>query len=339
MRQVWIPKIGEPEVLEVREAPDPQAGPGEIRIRVQACGINFADVLARQGLYPDAPKLPTVVGYEVAGTVDQVGPEVTRIKEGEVVGALTRFGGYSDLVVVHEFMAFPKPSPIALEQAAAIPVNYLTAWLMMVHQGNLKPKEKVLIHAVAGGVGQAAVQIARWRKAEIFGTASAAKHARLKEMGVDHCIDYHHQDFEAEVKKLTQGRGVDLVLDAVGGNSFKKSYRCLAPLGKLMMFGISSFSTGTKRNIWSALKGMWAMPTFKPIPLLNKNRGVFGFNLGHLMGEIPLLQENLESILRLVEEGVFVPVVDRSFSFEKAAAAHAYIQAHKNFGKVLLKPS
>ena len=338
MRQIWIPKIGEPEVLELREAHDPTAGPGEIRISVKASGVNFADILARQGLYPDAPKLPTVVGYEVAGVVDQVGAGVGHFKVGDEVGSLTRFGGYSDYVVVHEFMAFSKPVNLSLEQTAAIPVNYLTAWLMLIHQANLKPRDKLLIHAVAGGVGQAAVQIGRWRQAEIFGTASAGKHARLKEMGVDHCIDYHQQDFEVEIKKLTQKRGVDVVLDAVGGNSFKKSYRCLAPMGRLIMFGISSFSTGRKRDLFSAVKGLLSMPSFKPIPMLNKNRGVFGFNLGHLMGEILLLKESLESILNLVSQGVFVPVVDRSFSFEQAAAAHAYIQAHKNFGKVLLVP-
>jgi NADPH:quinone reductase-like Zn-dependent oxidoreductase len=157
-------------------------------------------------------------------------------------------------------------------------------------------------------------------------------------MGVDQCIDYHSQDFETEVKKLTQGRGVDVVLDAVGGNSFKKSYRCLAPLGRLVMFGISSFSTGSKRDLFSAVKGLLAMPSFKPITMMNKNRGVFGFNLGHLLSEIILLRESLESILNLVGQGIFIPVVDRSFPFDQAAAAHGYMQAHKNFGKVLLVP-
>jgi len=338
MRQVWIPKIGAPEVLEVREAPDPQAGPGEIRIRVRAAGINFADILARQGLYPDAPKLPTVVGYEVAGVVDQVGEGARSFREGDEVGSLSRFGGYSDVVVVNEAIAYPKPRRLSFEQTAAIPVNYLTAWLMLIHQGNLQPKQKVLIHAVAGGVGQAALQICRWRQAEVFGTASAGKHERLGQLGVQHCIDYHHQDFEAQIKKLTKGKGVDLVLDAVGGESFKKSFRSLAPLGKLMMFGISSFSTGKTRSLWSAFKGYLAMPTFKPIPLLNKNLGVFGFNLGHLWRETDLLRASLGEILKLMESGVLDPLVDRSFSFAEAARAHAYIQEHRNFGKVLLHP-
>lgn len=336
MRQIWIPKIGPPEILELREAPDPQAGPGEIRIRVKAMGINFADILARQGLYPDAPKLPTVVGYEVSGQADQVGQGCQAFKEGDAVGAITPFGGYSDTVIVKENFVYPKPDNISFEQTAAIPVNYLTAWLMLIHQGNLQPKQRVLVHAVAGGVGQAALQICVWRGAKVLGTASPSKHEQLKSLGVQHCIDYHSQDFEKEVQKVTKGRGVDIVLDAVGGESFKKSYRSLAPLGKLMMFGISSFSTGKKRSLISAVKGMMAMPKFKPITLMNKNRGIFGFNLGHLWQETDLLREALGEILALIDSKALQPRVDRVFPMEQAAQAHAYIQDHKNFGKVLL---
>lgn len=338
MRQIWIPKIGRPEVLELREAPDPEVGPGEVRIRVQAAGINFADILARQGLYPDSPKLPAVVGYEVAGTIDQVGGEVKDFQDGNRVGAITRFGGYSDVVVVPEASAFQLPGNLSFEEGAAIPVNYLTAYLMLIHQGSLQEGEKVLIHAVAGGVGQAAAQLCKWRNAEIFGTASASKHARLKELGVHHCIDYHSEDFEKEIKRLTKGRGVDIVLDAVGGDSFKKSFRCLAPLGKLFMFGISSFSTGKKRSLISALKGYLAMPTFKVMPLFNKNLGVFGFNLGHLWQEQELLTLAMMQILLLMMDGTLHPTVDRAFPFSEAAEAHTYIQDHKNFGKVVLVP-
>lgn len=338
MKQVWIPKIGGPEVLEIREAPDPEAGPGELRIRVKASGINFADLLARQGLYPDAPKLPTVVGYEVSGVVDQVGPGVSIYKEGDEVGTVTRFGGYSDLVVVPESGVFPKPPNLTFEQTAAIPVNYLTAWLMLIHQGNLKKNEKVLIHAVAGGVGQAAVQICLWKGAEIFGTASATKHPRLRDLGVHHCIDYHSQDFQKEIQRMTERKGVDMVLDSLGGKSYSMSFKCLAPLGKLMMFGVSSFSTGKKRSLIAAFRGLRAMPSFKPIPLLNKNLGVFGFNLGHLWNEQDLLRNTMMEILQLIATGKFQPLVDQSFPFEKASEAHAYIHDRKNFGKVLLTP-
>jgi len=194
----------------------------------------------------------------------------------------------------------------------------------------------VLVHAAAGGVGQAALQICLWRGAEVFGTASSSKHGRLKELGVAHCIDYHHQDFETEVKRVTGGRGVDIALDAVGGESYRKSYRSLAALGKLMMFGISSFSPSDSRSIVSVVRGLWGMPSFKPIALMNKNRGVMGFNLGHLWDRKDLLAQSLIDILALIEAGSLHPLVDRSFPLEKAAEAHAYLHAHKNFGKVVL---
>jgi len=337
MRQVWITKTGGPEVLQLKDAPDPEAQSGEVRIRVQAAGINFADLLARQGLYPDAPKLPAVVGYEVSGIVDQVGAGV-ELKVGDRVGAITRFGGYSDTVVVPKGLVFPLSAELSFEEAAAIPVNYLTAWLMLVEQGNVKKDDKVLVHAVAGGVGQAALQICQWKGAQVFGTASASKHERLKELGVAHCIDYHSQDFASEIKRLTSGRGVDIVLDAVGGKSYQKSYRCLAPLGKLMMFGASTLSSGKDRKILKVIQGLLQMPSFKPIPLMNQNRGVLGFNLGHLWKEEALLKRSLLEILHLVASGVFRPLVDKVFPMEHAADAHAYIHAHQNFGKVLLKP-
>lgn len=339
MRQIWIPKIGGPKVLALREAPDPVPTAQELKVRVAASGVNFADILARMGLYPDAPKLPTVVGYEVAGTVDAIGKDVVQgFKVGDRVLALTRFGGYSDVVTVPALQCQTIPDALSFEQAAAIPVNYLTTWLMLIYLSNVRAGDKVLIHAVAGGVGQAALQLCRWRGAVVLGTASASKHQRLKELGVDYCIDYHREDFEAAVAEYTGGRGVDIVLDAVGGRSFAKSYRCLASLGRLYLFGISSLGAGSKRSLPMALKGLLQMPTFKPIPLMNDNRGVMGVNLGHLWHRGALIKEAMGEILSLVGEGRLAPVVDKSFSFAEAAAAHAYIQNRKNFGKVVLVP-
>ncbi len=338
MRQIVIPKIGGPEVLALRDAPDPEPGPGEVRIRVAASGVNFADCMARMGLYPDAPPLPAVMGYEVAGEVDRVGPDVTALGTGVRVVAATRFGGYSEFAVVPATQALPIPDRLSFEQAAALPVNYLTAWLMLVWIGNVHPGERVLVHAAAGGVGQAALQICRWRGATVIGTASASKHARLLERGASYCIDYTTQDFETEVMRITNGEGVDVALDAVGGRSFAKSYRCLGPLGRLFLFGVSSFAPGTRRSIPSALKGLASMPRFKPIALMNDNRGVFGINVGHLWDRGALLARMLGDILRLAGEGVFDPVVDRTFPFDRAGDAHAYLQSRQSFGKVLLVP-
>lgn len=338
MRQVWIPRHGGPEVLEVREAPDPTPGPGEVRIRVAAAGVNFADVLARMGLYPDAPPLPTVVGYEVAGVVDAVGDGAVGLREGDRVAATTRFGGYSEAVCVPAEQARAIPDALSFQAAAAIPVNYLTAWIMLVHLGNVRAGDRVLVHAAAGGVGQAALQICRWKGAEVIGTASAGKHARLKAAGAAHCIDYTRQDFEAEVKRVTGGKGVDIALDAVGGASFRKSYRCLAPLGRLYLFGVSAMAPGKRRSLLSAAKGLLEMGSFRPIPLMNDNRGVQGVNLGHLWGQRALLASCLEQIVERVADGTFVPVVDGAYSFARAADAHARLQDRGNFGKVLLTP-
>ena len=338
MKQVWIPKIGEPEVLELREAPDPEPGPGEVRIRVEASGINFADILARMGLYPDSPKLPAVVGYEVAGVVDRFGDGVEGVREGDRVLATTRFGGYSDAVCVPQPAALPIPDSLDFQAAAAIPVNYLTAWLMLVRLGHVRKGEAVLVHACAGGVGLAAVQICRHFGAEVIGTASASKHQRLREAGVSACIDYRTQDFLTEVRRLTGGRGVNIALDAVGGESFRRSYRALAPLGRLFIFGASSVAPGTKRNMFAALSQLWKMPSFKPMQLMSHNKGVYGVNLGHLWSRADELAAMMGEILALVADGAFKPVVDRAFPLADAAAAHRYIQDRKNFGKVDLVP-
>ena len=337
MRQVWTTRTGGPEVLEVREAADPEPGAGQVRIRVAAAGVNFADVMARIGLYPDAPKLPAVVGYEVAGTVDAVGPGTT-LAVGTRVLAMIRFGGYSDVVVVPQPMAVPLPDGLSFEKAAAIPVNYLTAWTMLVWLGNSHPGEKVLVHAAAGGVGQAALQICKVRGAEVIGTASKSKHARLKELGVSHCIDYTAEDFELEVKRITDGRGVDIVLDAVGGESFGKSYRSLAPLGRMFVFGGSAFAPKGTRNLFSVAKAFLAMPSFKPMTMMSENRGVHGVNLGHLWNETEKIRVMLGDVMALVREGKLDPVVDKTFAFTQAGEAHRYIQERKNFGKVVLVP-
>lgn len=336
MRQVWITRRGGPEVLELREADDPQPSNRELRIRVSHSGLNFADLMARMGLYQDAPPLPAVVGYEVSGTVDAVGADVEGLAEGDRVVSLTRFGGHADVVVVPAEQVSALPEAIDRETAAALPVNYLTAWLMLVHLGNVARGDRVLVHAVAGGVGQAALQICRWRGAEVIGTASGAKHQRLREAGVAHCIDYRTQDFEAEVQRITDGAGVQIALDAVGGASFAKSYRCLASMGRLFMFGMSSMAGGEKRSIVRALRQVLAIPRFKTIPLLNDNRGVFGVNLGHLWHEAPRLQAMLAQVLELVVEGTLTPVVDRVFPLAEAAEAHRYLQSRQSFGKVLL---
>jgi NADPH:quinone reductase-like Zn-dependent oxidoreductase len=334
MRSVWIVRTGPPEALEVRDGPDPVPGPGQVRIRVRATGVNFADVMARLGLYQDAPPRPCVVGYEVAGTVDQAGPGVTDLTPGMRVVALTRFGGYAEAVAVPVAQVFPMPEGMGFEEAAAIPVNYLTAVLMLRVFGNVQRGDRVLVHAAAGGVGMAAIQLCRIAGAEVIGTASAAKHATLREAGVAQCIDYRTQDFETEVRRLTGGRGVDVVLDATG--AFKKSYRALAPLGRLVCFGLSGAAPGMTPSRLTALGRVLALPWFHPIRLMNDNKAVIGVNLGHLWDRIELLRREMLALLGDWQAGRIKPVVGKTFPLVEAAAAHRYIQERRNVGKVIL---
>jgi len=338
LRQVVIPRYGPPEVLALREAPDPAPGDGEIRIAVSAAGVNFADILARLGLYPDAPKPPVVVGYEVSGVVDAVGTGSTRLSAGDRVVALTRFGGYADRVVVPEWMAFPLPAGIDANVAAAVPVNYTTALVALYQMSNLAAGETVLIHGAGGGVGIAATQLARLRGATVIGTASAAKHDAIRRHGVQHAIDYRTADVVAEVKRLTNGRGVDVVLDPIGGRSFADSYRLLAPLGRLVMYGVSSIAPGERRSLWRAVTTLMRMPRFKPLSLMNRNRGVFGLNLGHLWDERGKLVEAMTLLVADVAAGRLQPVVARTFPLDRAAEAHRFVQSRSNIGKVILTP-
>ncbi|MEM7435634.1 MAG: medium chain dehydrogenase/reductase family protein [Myxococcota bacterium] len=339
MRAVWIPKYGTPDVLEVREAADPTPGPGEVRVRVRASGINFAEIMARQGLYQDAPKPPMVVGYEVSGEIDAVGDGVTERTAGQRVIAMTRFGGYADTVCVPMINTFPMPDQMSFEEAAALPVNYLTAYHMLFEVFRIKPGDHVLIHQAAGGVGTAASQLCRSVEGVVsYGTASAAKHDHVRQNGCDHPIDYHSVDYAEEVRELTDGKGVDLVLDALGGTDWKKGYSLLRPAGMLIPFGWANMAKFGKRRILHVIGQLLRMPKWSPMSLMHENRGVAGVNMGHLWDEAELISEEMYALLGLYETAQIKPHVDRAFSFDDAPAAHAYIEDGKNIGKVLLQP-
>jgi synaptic vesicle membrane protein VAT-1 len=336
MRQAVIPRHGPPDVFEVREGPDPVPAAGEVRVRVRAAGINFADVLARLGLYPDAPKPPVVVGYEVAGRVDAVGADVTGFAPGDRVVALTKFGGYADVVVVPATSCFTCPDQLSDAEAAALPVNYLTAAIALYRMAALAPKETVLIHNAGGGVGVAATQLACLRRAHVIGTASAAKHDALRAFGVEHTIDYRHANVVDEVRRLTKGRGVDVVLDPIGGPSFLASYRLLAPLGRLVVFGISAAAPGERRSWWQAFRAWRSTPKFDPLSMINRNRGVFGLHMGHLWDERDKIAPLMEMLLSELRAGRLQPVVSKTFPLDRVADAHRFIQARSNIGKVVL---
>jgi NADPH:quinone reductase-like Zn-dependent oxidoreductase len=344
MRAVVIPKYGPPEVLEVRELPDPPVGPGDVRIAVKAAGINFADTMARVGLYPDAPKLPCVVGYEVAGEVESVGHGVEGFAVGDRVIGATRFNGDAELVTVPAEQVLPLPKKVSFEEGAAFPVNYGTAYAALVIMGGLKAGERVLIHAAAGGVGIAATQIAKGIGAEIFGTASASKHDAIREQGVDHPIDYRNLDFEEEVRHITDGDGVDVIMDALGPTSFRKDYRLLRQGGRLIMYGASELQTGSgKRDIAGAVRSLTRMPVatmpwWKSMGVMNENKGVFGLNMLSWWDREGNLDRVTEPLLKGFEDGILKPIVAEAFPFDRAADAHRFIEERRNVGKVVLVP-
>jgi NADPH:quinone reductase-like Zn-dependent oxidoreductase len=344
MKAVVLTGTGGYDVLQVQERPDPSVGPGEVRIAVKAAGINFADTMARVGLYPDAPKTPCVLGYEVAGEVESVGEGVTERQVGERVIAGTRFGGQAELVTAPAEQALPLPDALSFEQGAAFPVNYGTAYAALVVMGSLREGIRVLIHAAAGGVGIAATQIARNAGAEIFGTASPAKHEAIRAQGVAHPIDYRTLDFEQEVMRLTGGEGVDLVIDAQGPTSFRKDYRLLRSGGRLVMYGISENSKEGRRDIPSTLRALLAMPTatmpwWKSLLAMNENKGVFGLNMLNWWDTEGNLDRVTEPLMSDLEAGRLQPVVAEAFPFERAGDAHKFIAERRNVGKVVLFPS
>jgi NADPH:quinone reductase-like Zn-dependent oxidoreductase len=277
------------------------------------------------------------MGYEVSGVVDAVGPDARTDWTGTEVFALTRFGGYADTVVVPEDQVFGKPAGLSHAECAAIPVTYLTAWQLLVVSGALAADETVLIHNAGGGVGLAAIDIGRHLGARMIGTASSGKHPFLKERGLHEAIDYRSADWLGEVMRLTGGKGVELVIDPLGGRHVKKSYRALRHTGRLGMFGISS-STESRLPGPLKLLGMAAgLPLFNPVSLMNSNRGVFGVNLGHLWHEVDKIRLWMDAIVEGVAAGWVRPHVDSVFPLAEAGRAQAHVEARGNTGKVVLE--
>ena len=341
MKQLVNTKNGSYDVLEVQEVADLKPKADEVLIEVKATGLNFADILARKGQYPDGPSKPCVMGYEVAGVVSEQGADIKGDWVGKDVIAMCRFRGQASQVVVKEMQVYEKPQKLSFEEAATIPVNYLTAWVLMVTMGGLSEGESILIHNAGGGVGLAQIDIANHIGAISYGTASGGKHEFLKERGLDYAIDYRTKDWFTELKKLTDGKGVDLITDPLGGDNWKQSYRSLRATGRMGMFGISVASTDSKGGLgakFNLIKTVLQMPKFKPLSLLDKNRGVYGVNLGHLWHEPEKAQRWTKAILQGVEDVWVRPHVDSTFPLEKAADAHRHMEERKNIGKVILVP-
>ena len=337
MRALVITQHGPPEVLKVLERPDPDVGPAEVRIAVKAAGINFSDLLARAGMYSDAPKPPCVIGYEVAGDVESVGDGVDSVKPGDRVIAGSRFGGQAELVVVSEADVVPLPEAWSYEQGAALPVVYATAYAGLIRYGSVHAGERVLIHAAAGGVGIAATQIAKHLGAQLFGTASASKHDAIRGFGIEHAIDYHTQDPVKEIRRMTgEKQPLDLVMDAVGGSSFRKSWSLLRAGGRLVAYGVSEAGGGDRRELSKVLKMVATSPVFPILTMMRASKSVIALNMLTIWDAKGSLDEFIGPLRDLMDEGVIDPVVAEAFPLERAADAHRYLSERKNIGKVVL---
>jgi synaptic vesicle membrane protein VAT-1 len=341
MRALVVGRYGPAKNLEMRQQPDPQPKAGEVLVRVKCVGVNFADLLQRMGLYPNGPKPPFVPGMEVSGVVERVtegpaAPDAEVFKVGEAVVALVPFGGYAEWVAVQARHVYRVPAGMSFEDAAAIPSNYLTAYYSMFTVGNLQQGDRILVHGAAGGVGIAAVQLARQRGLVVFGTAGPAKQEFLRKIRVDHPIDYEKSDFVEVVRKFAPD-GIEMVMDPVGGKSFARSYKCLGPTGRLVVYGFSAAAGGHGKRNW--LRGLTALiqtPRFHPLRLMRDNISVSGVNLGVLQTHPALVRRELNEIFRMYGAGEIKPVIAKKFMLEQGADAHQFIHERKNIGKVLL---
>ena len=336
MKSVILTKYGGPEVLKVKNLDDIKPQSNEVRIKVHYAGINFAEIMARMKLYPGGPKPGSILGGEVSGVIEKIGTGVTGLHVGEKVMGLSPNGSYSSKVCIDANSIIKLPENFKLDEAAAFPVVYITAYMMMFDLGNLQDGDTFLIHGAGGGVGTAAIQLAKTKNVKIIGTSSSWKHKELAKMGVDKCIDYNTDDIEKEIMNFTNGKGVDLIIDPIGAKNWKLSYKVLAKMGKLIIYGDQNLVQGDKLKPLVAMKEMYSMPKYRPMDLMANNKTVMGYHLGRFKGHEWKVKRSINNLVDVVNQYDLHPVIDSKFSYTEASKAHRHIQSRKNFGKVLL---
>jgi NADPH:quinone reductase-like Zn-dependent oxidoreductase len=341
-RAILIERHGPPGVLVERAVPLRDPGAGDVHLRVAATGVNFADLAMRMGLYGTVPPLPFSPGFEVEGVVARLGAGVTGWKEGDRALALMRHGGYAHDVVVPATNLFPSPSGLAPEEAVAIPVAFLTAWVCLFESARARDGETALILGAAGGVGTAAVQLARDAGLRVIGTAGGERKCRFvtEQLRADACFDSRGA-WEADVRAFAGERGIDIALDPVGGRTTASCRRLLGPLGRLVFYGLSEAMPRSRRSWPRALLALLRTPRVHPLSLVQANLGILGVHLLHLGRNEAVLRHAFGPIADGIEAGRLRPVLDRAFPLSRdgAVAAHTYIHARKGLGKVVLSAS
>ncbi|XP_078134948.1 synaptic vesicle membrane protein VAT-1 homolog [Sander vitreus] len=323
--------------LQVKTQKQPQLEAGEVLVHVKACGLNFAELLGRQGLYELLPAPPVTMGMEGSGVIEAVGEDVKDRKVGDRVIVLSRSGMWQEVVVVSANLTFPMPEQMSFEEGAAIPVNYLTAYMMLFEMANVRPGKSVLIHMAAGGVGFAVTQLCQTvPDVTVFGTASAPKHETIAQGGVTHPIDYRTKDYVEEIRKISP-KGVDIVLDPLGGSDTQKGFSLLKPLGTLIVFGAANCVTGQKKNLLAMAKTWYNQLSLTTLKLMQSNKAVCGFHLGYITDE-QLISRIMFKLLELYGQGKIKPRIDSCYHFEEVTNAFRRMHERQNIGKVILLP-
>jgi synaptic vesicle membrane protein VAT-1 len=337
MTEIRITRFGGPEVLRAVETPSPVLQPGHVRIRVSAAGINFADIQMRMGLYPEAPKLPFAPGFEVAGVISEVAPDVSAFRAGERVLAPTRFGGYATEIVLPVVQVRRTPRKLSDVEAASIPVCFMTAWISLMELARVREDDRVLVPGASGGVGSAMIQVAARAGAQVTGLVSSGeKKETARALGAGHVFTYG----EFSSRGGADARDFDIVLDARGGASLKDNLKRLAPGGRAVSYGVSSIVTGQKRSIARTLLQLLQTPVLTSIGLQMSNRGLFGLNMLTLFKSekgLQLALRALDNSLQGFQDGVFKPTVGKVFPLAEAGKAHAHLQSKTSMGKVVLR--
>lgn len=336
MKAIYLTKYGSADqAFQMIETDIPTPKENEVLIKVHYSGLNFADVIARRGMYPDAPKNPAILGYDVSGEIAGVGSAVKEFKIGQQVAAMTRFGGYAEYAVTDQSGVTIIPADFDQASATVLTTQGCTAYYCAVDCFTLHKGDHVLIHAAGGGVGSLLVQIAKHYGCIVFGTASGEKQDYIKSIGVDYPIDYTRDDFYTIIKN--SGNKLDAIFDSLGGTAFSKGMNLLGPGGKMVSFGAAE-QLESRTNKLKLLSMLWGFGLYSPISLLMQSKSIITVNMLRIADfRQNVLRDVLRSVVELASEGVIKPHVSKVFSASEIANAHEYLESRQSIGKVVLK--
>ncbi|WP_258098121.1 zinc-binding dehydrogenase [Marinoscillum pacificum] len=326
------------EAFKLEEKPTPTPGAGEVLIESEGFGLNFADVMARLGIYKECPPLPTVIGYENVGKVKALGEGVTGLEIGQRVLAFTRFGGYADHIITPDIAVTPIPESLSIGEATALATQYMTAYYAVEECLSLFEGDQALVHAAAGGVGTALIQILKHKGVTVFGTAgSEEKLGYLRSLGVDYPINYRQVDYLEEITKLGFQGKLDATFNPIGGDYVKKDFALLNSGGGVVIFGASKM-TEARGNIFKMLKMVFGFGFWSPIKLVTSSRSLIGLNMLKIADNKPkAFQRALKGVVEMSNKAILKPTVGKEFDHTQLAEAHAFLESRQSIGKIAIK--